>query len=90
VPHSMQLQEAIGCPGPVCHVAGDYAMWTGGTPETGQVSGTVNVYTGEVLLTIVIARPGAPPKTFTGTLSADSRYLTGTLSGVGAITFVKQ
>jgi hypothetical protein len=89
-PHSMQLTEALGCPGPVCHVAGNYAMYTGGTPETGQVNGTVNVYTGEVSLTIVIARPGAQPKTFTGTLSADSRHLTGTLSGVGVITFAKE
>ena len=88
--HSMQLQEALGCGGPTCGVAGEYSYWTGGTPEQGQVNGSVNVYTGAVSLTIIRAMPGAPAKTFNGTLSADSRQLSGTLSGAGQLTFVKQ
>jgi hypothetical protein len=88
--HSMQLQEALGCGGPTCGVAGEYSYWTGGTPEQGQVNGSVNVQNGSVSLNIVVAMPGAPVKTFHGTLSADSRQLSGTLSGVGQLTFVKQ
>jgi hypothetical protein len=88
--HAMQLQEALGCGGPTCGVAGEYSYWTGGTPEQGQVNGSVNIYTGAVSLTIVQAIPGAPAKTFSGTLSADSRHLSGTLSGTGQVTFVKQ
>ncbi len=71
--YSMQLTEAIGCRGPVCNVAGDYAVWTGGTPETAKVSGTVNVSTGAVSLRISAEMPGAPVRTFTGTLSSDSK-----------------
>jgi hypothetical protein len=87
--HSMQLTEAIGCGGPECHVTGDYSLWTGGTPETGTVNGTVNVYTGAVSLTIVPEMDGAPAKTFNGTLSADSNRLSGNLSGVGQLTFTR-
>jgi hypothetical protein len=88
--HSMQLTEALGCGGPECHVTGDYALWTGGTPETGTVNGTVNVYTGAVSLTIVREMPGAPAKSFHGTLSADSNQLSGNLSDVGQLTFYRQ
>jgi len=88
--HSMQLQEALGCGGPTCGVTGEYSYWTGGAPEQGQVNGSVNIYTGAVSLTIVQAIPGAPAKTFNGTLSADSRHLSGTLSGAGQMTFGKQ
>ncbi len=34
--------------------------------------------------------PGAPVKTFTGTLNADSTRLTGSLSGVEQLTCVRQ
>ena len=88
--HSMQLTEAIGCGGPECHVTGDYAMWTGGTPETATVNGTVNVYTGAVSLTIAQEMPGAPAKTFNGTLSEDSNRLSGNLSDMGDLTFHRQ
>ena len=88
--YSMQLAEAIGCRGPVCNVTGSYAVWTGGTPETAKVSGTVNVNTGAVSLKISAEMPGAPVRTFNGTLSSDSKRLNGALSGVGRLTFVKE
>lgn len=88
--HSMQLTEAMGCGGPTCGFAGNYAFYSGGAPETGTVNGSVNVSTGATSLTIVIERPGASPLTFNGTLSADSRTLSGTLSGTGSVTFTKQ
>jgi hypothetical protein len=34
--------------------------------------------------------PGAPVRTFNGTLSSDSKRLSGALSGVGRLTFVKE
>ncbi len=86
--YHLQLSEALGCGGPVCHVTGNYAKSTGGTPQTGQVNGTVNVNTGEVSLNIVVAMPGAPAKTFVGSLSGDR--LTGNLSGEGQQTFSRQ
>jgi hypothetical protein len=65
-------------------------MWTGGTPETATVNGTVNVYTGAVSLTIAQEMPGAPAKTFNGTLSEDSNRLSGNLSDMGDLTFHRQ
>ncbi|MBI5034364.1 MAG: LysM peptidoglycan-binding domain-containing protein [Chloroflexi bacterium] len=83
-----QLAEAIGCPGPSCGVAGTYIPNFGGAAV--QVSGTVNVQTGAVSITIPGTMPGAPPSYFNGVISADSRTMTGQLTGVGAITFTKQ
>jgi hypothetical protein len=60
---------------------------TSGAPNIDDLSGTVNVNTGVVSL--ILARPGAMGG-FTGTLSADSRTMSGQLSGVGALTFTKQ
>jgi len=88
--HTLTLQEAFGCGGPSCAVTGNYSEWTGGTPKTATVHGTVNVNTGAVSLTIVQEMPGAPAMSFNGTLNASSSSLSGNLSGVGALTFVKQ
>ncbi len=86
----MQLSEALGCGGPVCGVAGDYSEYTGGTPVTASVNGTVNVNTGAVSLNIIQSMPGAPAITFNGTLSADSNTMSGNLSVSGGVTFVRQ
>jgi len=88
--HGLELQEALGCGGPSCGVTGSYSEWTGGTPKTATVNGTVNVNTGAVSLTIVEAMPGAPVMTFSGTLSSNSNSLSGNLSGVGQLTFARQ
>jgi hypothetical protein len=88
--YHLQLQEALGCGGPICGVAGEYSQWTGGTPVTAQVNGTVNVNIGAVSLNIVQSLPGAPLITFNGTLSADSNQLSGNLSGAGGVTFTRE
>lgn len=86
--YMFQLTEAIGCPGPSCGVAGTFIGGFGSAAV--QVNGTVNVQTGAVSITIPGNMPGAPTQTFNGVISADSRTMTGQLSGVGAITFTKQ
>jgi hypothetical protein len=83
----MELTEALGCPGPECAVQGRLIEVTRGAPNTDELSGTVNTHTGAVSL--ILARPGAMGG-FTGTLSADSRTLTGNLIGAGSVTFTKQ
>lgn len=83
-----QLSEAIGCPGPSCAVTGTYFAAFGSAAV--QVSGSVNVTTGAVAITIPGSMPGAPAQTFTGTINANSTSMAGTLSGVGALTFTKQ
>jgi len=82
----MELTEAIGCPGPECAVQGRLIEVTSGAPNIDDLSGTFNVNTGAVSL--VIARPGAQGG-FNGTVSADSRTMTGTWIDVGAMTFTK-
>ena len=84
----MQLSEAIGCPGPSCAVQGQY--FAGAGSPAAAVNGTVNVTTGAVSLTIPGTMPGAPAITFVGTIDAASKNMAGQLSGVGAVTFVKQ
>ncbi len=88
--YSMQLSEALGCPGPSCGVSGEYSHYTGGTPDLRKVSGSVDVYSGAVSLTMPGSMPGQSSVQFNGTLSADSRTLSGTLTGVGSITFTKE
>jgi hypothetical protein len=85
--YMMELSEAIGCPGPECAAQGRLIEVTSGAPTIDDLSGTVNVNTGAVSL--ILARPGAMGG-FTGILSADSRTMSGQLSGVGALTFTKQ
>jgi len=83
----MELTEALGCPGPECGVQGRLIETTAGAPVIENLRGTVNVQTGAVSL--ILERPGAMGG-FTGTLSADSRTMTGQLLGVGQVTFTKQ
>jgi hypothetical protein len=85
--YTMELTEALGCPGPECGVQGRLIEMTSGAPIIDDLSGRVNVHTGAVSL--ILARPGAMGG-FTGTLSADSRTLSGQLLGAGQVTFTKQ
>ena len=85
--YMMELSEAIGCPGPECAAQGRLIEVTSGAPNIDDLSGTVNVNTGAVSL--ILARPGAMGG-FTGTLSADSRTMSGELMGAGQVTFTKQ
>lgn len=80
----MQLSEAIGCTTNSCGVTGQFFDALGGAPV--EVTGTVDVYTGAVSLTI----PGDPPRTLTGTINSGSTSMTGQLTGVGSLTFTKQ
>lgn len=85
--YSVELLEALGCPGPQCGIAGQMIHQIGtGTPEIVEVQGQFHVYTGEVLFTAVM--PGG--QSFNGTVSEDSRTMSGTLTGVGALTFTKE
>ena len=83
----MELSEAIGCPGPECAAQGRLIEVTSGAPNIDDLSGTVNVNIGAVSL--ILARPGAMGG-FAGTLSADSRTMSGELMGAGQVTFTKQ
>jgi len=89
--YSFQLQEAIGCGGPNCAVAGKFIEASGTTtPNMTDVTGSVNVNTGAVSITIPGNIPGAPTRYFNGTIDATSRTMSGQLTGVGSLTFTKQ
>lgn len=83
----LELTEALGCPGPECGVQGRLIETTSGAPIIDNLRGTVNTQSGAVSL--ILERPGAMGG-FTGTLSADSRTMTGQLLGAGQVTFTKQ
>ncbi len=83
--YHFELTEALGC-GTDCGVSGRYLVSHGTmTPEIEDVSGSINVYSGVISLTIM--RPGGG--SFTGTVNASSNQMSGNLSGVGSITFTK-
>jgi len=84
--YTMELTEALGCPGAECGVQGRLIETTSGAPIIDHLRGTVNTQTGAVSL--ILERPGAMGG-FTGTLSADSRTLSGQLLGAGQVTFTK-
>jgi hypothetical protein len=84
----VQLNEALACPGPTCAVQGQYFNGFG-SPAV-QLTGSVNVTTGAVALTMPGSMPGAPAQTFNGVIDANSRTMAGQLSGAGAVTFTKQ
>jgi hypothetical protein len=81
----VELTEALGCPSTQCGVSGKLTHAVLPAPEIESVRGTVNLTTGAISFTVEI--PGG--RTFSGTISANSRTMTGTLSGVGSITFTK-
>ncbi len=82
--YSVELSSADGC-GTNCGISGSYVHMTAGAPEVGDVSGSFNTSTGAVSWSVSI--PGGP--SFSGTVSSDSRTMSGTLSGVGGISFSK-
>ncbi len=85
--YTLELQEALGCPGPDCGIAGRYIEARGTTtPDIVDVTGTINVNTGAI--NIVLQRPGAG--NFAGTVDNASRTMTGQLGAVGTLTFVKR
>ena len=81
----VELSEAMGCSSPQCSIAGTLTHAILPSPEIHAVSGTANLYTG--IVTWAVAMPGG--RSFSGTLAADSRTMTGNLSGVGTLTFTK-
>jgi len=85
--YTLELQEALGCPGPECALAGRYIEARGTTtPDIVDVTGTINVNTGAI--SVVLQRPGAG--NFAGTVDATSRIMTGQLGTVGTLTFTKR
>lgn len=85
--YSVELQEALGCPSVECGISGRMIHQIGTTtPQIVNVRGTFNTSSGAVSWAAEI--PGG--QSFSGTVSADSRTMSGTLSGVGALTFTKQ
>ncbi len=83
---SVSLTEALGCPGPDCGMIGKLTHGVLPAPQTVDVQGSFNVTTGVVHFAATLLGG----QTFSGTVSADSRTMSGTLSGVGALNFTKQ
>lgn len=85
--YSVELQEALGCPSVECGITGRLIHQVGTTtPQIVDVRGTFNTSSGAISFAALI--PGG--QSFSGAVSADSRTMSGTLSGVGALTFTKQ
>ncbi|MBI5304394.1 MAG: hypothetical protein HY868_19835 [Chloroflexi bacterium] len=82
---SVQLNEALGCSSAQCEVAGTLTHGVLPAPSIFEVQGTINVNTGAISFSANI--PGGV--SFNGTVSADSRTMSGTLSSVGSLTFTK-
>jgi hypothetical protein len=78
----LELTEAIGCSSVECPIAGRVIHAT----QVVDVSGTFNVFSGAVAFTAQM--PNGP--SFSGTVDASSRTMTGTLSGMGTVTLTKQ
>jgi len=84
--YSVELQEALGC-NVDCGIQGRLIHQIGTTsPQIVEVRGNINTSSG----TISWAATLLGGQSFSGTISADSRTMSGTLSGVGALTFTKQ
>jgi hypothetical protein len=79
----VELNQAIGCMNAECPVAGRLLHITSGAPEIVDVRGTANSDSGAVSFYAEV--PGG--QRFNGTVNADSRTLSGTLSDAGWITF---
>lgn len=85
--YSVELTEAIGCPSVECGITGRLIHQVGTTtPTIVNVQGSFNTSSGAVSFAATLLGG----QSFSGTVSADSRTMSGTLSGVGALTFTKQ
>ncbi|MBI5304393.1 MAG: hypothetical protein HY868_19830 [Chloroflexi bacterium] len=83
--YQLTLNEAIGCT-TECAVAGQLMKAVLPAPEIHAVSGHLNTNNGVVSWSVTM--PGG--QNFNGTVSADSRTMSGALSGVGSLTFTKK
>ena len=86
--YTFQLESNPNCTGADCLVQGEYVEWSDGPLVGGTVTGTFNVNTGVVALTIA-GLPGGG-KSFTGSVDANGTTLSGQLTGVGAIALPKK
>ena len=84
--HIVELNQAIGCLNAECPVTGRLIHIISGSPEIVSISGTANSISGTVSFHTELAGG----QRFNGTVSANSRTLSGTLSGAGWITFARR
>ena len=86
--YTFQFLAFSNCASADCPVQGEYAEWGNAPPVGGDITGTFNVNTGNVALTIS-GLPGGT-KSFNGTVDATSTKMSGQLAGVGALTLLKK
>jgi hypothetical protein len=82
----VELNQAIGCMNAECPITGRLIHITDGAPEIVNIDGTANSNSGTVSFNTELAGG----QRFNGTVSANSRTLSGTLSGAGWITFTRR
>jgi len=82
----VELNQAIGCMNAECPITGRLIRITVGAPEIVNIQGTANSSTGAVSFNTELAGG----QRFNGTVSADSRTLSGTLSGAGWLTLTRR
>jgi hypothetical protein len=82
----VELNQAIGCMNADCPITGRLIHITSGAPEIVNISGAANSISGTVSFHTELAGG----QRFNGTVSANSRTLSGTLSGAGWITFTRR
>ncbi len=82
----VELNQAFGCFNADCPISGRLIHITAGAPEIVDIQGSANSVTGAVSFGAMI--PGG--QHFSGTINANSRTLSGALSGTGWLTFTRR
>ncbi len=83
----LELSEAIGCMGSSCPITGRWIEQTSGAPEITDINGSLNGST--LSFNIPGTMPGAPSKSFSGTVNSAGTSISGRLSTGESITFVR-
>ncbi len=85
--YTFQIMDVTNCAGAECQVRGEYAEWGSGPPVPGLVTGTFNVDTGKIVLSITMQ---STTKSFDGKIDASNKVMSGQLTGAGTITLIRQ
>ena len=85
--YTVQIMDMTGCTGSECQVKGEYAEWGSGPPVPGLITGTFNVDTGKIALSITMQ---SSTKSFDGKVDASNKIMSGQLTGTGTIALTRQ
>jgi hypothetical protein len=85
--YTIQIMDVTDCAGSECQAKGEFAEWGTGPPVPGLITGTFNMDTGRIILTITLQ---GSAKSFDGKVDASNKIMSGQLTGVGALSLIRQ